>query len=54
MCSALVSAHGLKNELYSCVADNYTGIVSATRPGKLSPYMHVSTFILSPYSKYSQ
>ena len=25
MCGALVSVHGLKNELYSCVARSYFG-----------------------------
>ena len=37
MCSARVSARGLKNEVYTCVADKYTELVPATSPEKLSP-----------------
>ena len=28
MCSALVSGHGLKNEIYSCVACLFSALVS--------------------------
>ena len=28
MCSALVSGHGLKNEIYSCVARLFSALVS--------------------------
>ena len=43
MCSALVLVHGLKNELYSCVARFFRFMDSRTR------YIHVYSALVSVY-----